>query len=64
MTMADPAQTILDLLIDHLMHDQRLPRMSWLAWSVKLRPLQQRIHDILDEIKNETRTDIRETVID
>jgi hypothetical protein len=62
--MADPAQRIIDLLIDYLIDDQRCPRMSWLAWSVKLRPLRQQINDIVDDIRHETRNDLLKETID
>jgi hypothetical protein len=51
------ARAIVDLLVDHLMHDERFPRMSFQAWCLALRPIEREIEDLLDEFRSELLTD-------
>lgn len=61
--MSAPANRILDLVIAELMHDERFPKMSATAWSVKLQTLRCRIDDIIAEVEHEARVGaIREYV--
>jgi hypothetical protein len=43
------ADDVIDLIIDRLISDQSFPRMSRMAWLVKLSSLQQPISDRFDE---------------
>jgi hypothetical protein len=59
------AQDILDLIIDHLIDDERCPHMSRMAWTVKFNKLHHPINAIINETEKEARTDtIREIAID
>jgi hypothetical protein len=61
--MSDPAQDIVDLLIGHFQQDQRFPQMSFLAWTVKMRPLMDEISNIIETAKHETRNDLLREII-
>jgi hypothetical protein len=52
------AQRIIDLLIDHFQQDERFPRMSRMAWTVKLQTLERQIGDIVDDARSEERADV------